>query len=68
MKKKFLVQIVFIFEETSEIYTEDWLQYFIRENGGVYFSGDERDAENNSITHIHYSGKEVILNVAELED
>ena len=67
MTKKFLVQIAFVVEETDEIPNEDKLQYFIRKNGGIFFSGDEHDENNISITDVFLSGNQLILGVTELD-
>lgn len=66
MHNKFLVQIAFVIDKTEEFSTEDRLRYFIEENGYVYFRGELRDENNNTVNDVMIDGSAITLNVHEI--
>ena len=66
MRNQFLVQIAFVIDETEEFSTEDKLCYFIRERGYVYFCGELRDENNNTVNDVMIDGSAFVLNVHEI--
>lgn len=65
--KKFVVSLIFTVKETKEMPTAEKIKYFMYENGYVFFQGEWRDEDNETVTDAMILGNQMSIIVHEID-